>query len=264
MKEKMRFADTHCHLNFSVFDRSRKRLLAACLQANIELIVVPGTQYHDWELINQLCQNGKHLKPAFGLHPYFIKNHEEWHLEELDNYLARCAGLVVGVGEVGLDYFVGDIERQQYFFEAQLSLASKHALPVIIHSRKAHNQIIKTIKKYDLIGGVVHAFSGSEQELSQFSALGLKIGVGGVITWPKSIKTRKAIKNAPLSCLVLETDSPDMPVAGQSKGESTPLNILRIFESLCEIRTESPQELAAALWQNSLALYQCGEQGNEQ
>jgi TatD DNase family protein len=253
----MRFADTHCHFDFSQFDQSREALLTACKESAIDLIVVPSTVCRGWDGVIELCQGSLQLRYALGLHPYFLAEHKEEHLDVLDQYLMRNADSVVAVGEIGLDVFIDDIERQQYFFQCQLVLASKHKLPVILHSRKAHSQIVKCLKKHNFFGGVVHAFSGSKQELEQFIALGLKIGVGGVITWPNSTKTRKAIQYAPLDSLVLETDSPDMPILGEGKGQSTPLNVLRIFESLCSLRQESPEVLAAALWRNSLTLYGC-------
>lgn len=253
----MRFADTHCHFDFAQFDQKRDELLASCKVSAIDLIVVPSTVRRGWDKIIELCRSHQQLRPALGLHPYFVAEHKEEHLDELDQYLALNAASVVAVGEVGLDAFVGDFARQQYFLESQLFLASKHRLPIIIHSRKTHDQLVKSFKKYCLVGGVVHAFSGSKQELDRFVALGLKIGVGGVITWPNSTKTRKAIQSAPLESLVLETDSPDMPVVGEAKGQSTPLNVLRVFESLCMLRQETPEELSMALWDNSLALYAC-------
>ncbi|MFT7373124.1 MAG: TatD DNase family protein [Oleiphilaceae bacterium] len=255
----MPFADTHCHLDFSQFDRSRDLLLASCQEAAIDLIVVPATVSSGWDKIVALCRRYQQLRPALGLHPYFIAAHKDVHLAELDQYLARYSTSVVAVGEIGLDAFVDDISRQQYFFESQLYLASKYRLPVILHSRKTHSHLMKCLKKGCFFGGVVHAFSGSKQELEQFVTFGLKIGVGGVITWPNSTKTRKAIQYAPLDSLVLETDSPDMPVVGEAKGQSTPLNVLRVFESLCGLRRESPEELSVALWRNSLALYGCDD-----
>jgi len=255
----MRFADTHCHLDFTQFDQTRKELLVSCKASAIDLIVVPATMRRGWAKIIELCQDSPQLRPALGLHPYFLAKHKEEHLDELDRQITRYATSIVAVGELGLDATIDDIARQLFFFESQLFIASKHRLPVILHSRKTHSQLVKSLKKYSLFGGVVHAFSGSKQELESFVALGLKIGVGGVITWPNSIKTRKAIQGAPLESLVLETDSPDMPVVGEARGQSTPLNVLRVFESLCALRQEAPEELSVALWNNSLALYGCGE-----
>jgi len=255
----MRFADTHCHLDFSQFDRSRAELLVSCKASGIDLIVVPATMRSGWAKIIELSRDSLQLRPALGLHPYFITEHKEKDLDELDQHLTRYATSIIAVGELGLDATVDNIDRQFFFLDSQLSLASKHRLPVILHSRKTHSQMVKCLKKHSLFGGVVHAFSGSKQELEQFVALGLKIGVGGVITWPNSTKTRRAIQNAPLESLVLETDSPDMPVVGEARGHSTPLNVLRVFESLCELRQEAPEELSAALWNNSLALYGCDD-----
>jgi len=251
----MQFADTHCHLDFCQFDLSRELLLLECHKASIDLIIIPSTKHGGWDKIIQLGQQFHQLQPALGLHPYFLSEHSESDLDKLDSYLKHFASSIVAVGEIGLDALVGDFPLQQFFLERQLDLASRYQLPVIFHSRKMHSQLIKSLKKFDLPGGVVHSFSGSTQELKQFVSLGLSIGVGSVITWPGSKKTRKAIQDAPLESLVLETDAPDMPVVGEAKGQSTPLNVLKVFESLCQIRLESPENLSSALWENSLRLF---------
>jgi len=251
----MQLADTHCHLDFSQFDQLRSRLLSECQASSIELIVVPGVKRSGWGAILELAREFGTVRPALGLHPYFVSDHEASHLDDLASSLARLGSEVCAVGEIGLDATIGDIDRQIFFFEQQLGIAQQFQRPVIIHSRKKHSQIVRALKSYRLPGGVVHAFSGSLEEAESLISVGLVIGVGSVITWPRASKTRNAISQLPLASLVLETDSPDMPVCGQAKGGATPLNVLRVFDSLCEIRTETPDHLAATLWENSQRLF---------
>lgn len=251
----MRFADTHCHLDFPRFDQSRAEVLAACLDSSIELIVVPAVKACTWSSVLAIAREFEEVRPALGLHPYFIAEHCESHLEELDHQLNRVGSSVCALGEIGLDATISDIDRQSFFFERQLELAAQYQYPVIIHSRKTHGRIVKTVKRYRLAGGVVHAFSGSYQEAMSLVSAGLAIGVGGVITWPRALKTRNAVSRLPVGSLVLETDAPDMPVFGHAKGSGTPLDLLRIFESLCDVRKESPGELASTLWDNSQRLF---------
>jgi len=259
----VRFSDTHSHLDFKEFDGCRGQLLKACKDSSIELVVVPAVVSHTWDKLKLLSEQYACVYAAYGLHPLFIDKHSEEDLELLSVWLATELGgkgkKVVAVGEIGLDISVGDMPKQQALFEGQLSLAAELALPVILHSRKMHAEVLKSIKRHKLVGGVFHAFSGSYEQLLEFTKLGVKIGVGGVITWPRSTKTRSAIARAPLESLVLETDSPDMYVnTDVDRGfdlQSTPLNVLDVFAALCTIRPEAPDVIAEQLWCNSQNIF---------
>jgi len=259
----MRFADTHSHLDFKEFDGCRSRLLTACEASSIDLVVVPAVVSRTWDQLKLLSEQNRSVYAAYGLHPLFIDEHCESDLELLNVWLATERGgkgkKVVAVGEIGLDISAGDMPKQKEFFEEQLSLAEEFALPVILHSRKMHADVLKSLKYYKLVGGVFHAFSGSYEQLLEFTKLGVKIGVGGVITWPRSTKTRRAIAKAPLESLVLETDSPDMLVNSKiERGfdlKSSPLNVLDVFAELCVIRSEAPDVIADQLWRNSQNIF---------
>jgi len=255
----LRFADTHCHLDFPEFDRVRGQVLSACETASVELIVVPSVERRTWKRVCALANLHAVVYAAIGMHPLFIANHQESDLAQLESMLVenkRTRGSIVAVGEVGLDATVGDLVLQEYFFRSQVELAVKYDLPVILHSRKTHSKVLEVVKSSSLVGGVLHAFSGSYEQLSSFVAAGIKIGVGGVITWPKSMKTRKAIAKAPLDSLLLETDAPDMAVSVDGvRVKSMPVHVIKVFDVLCEIREESPELIADTLWFNSQALF---------
>lgn len=250
----MPFIDTHCHLDFSEFDVERVSLLRSMLDAGVLGVVLPGVKRAEWSGVMELARSHHHIKYALGLHPYYIGERGEDDL----SYLARQlneSGDCVAVGEIGLDLNRPNFDQQLLVFEAQLELAAKAALPVIIHSLKTHDRVAKCFREKSPPAGVVHGFSGSKQQLENLCASGLSIGVGGVITWPRASKTREALKYAPLEALVLETDGPDMPVYGQRDRANSPLNIPVIFHCLLELRSESRAVLEQALWDNACSLF---------
>ena len=147
-------------------------------------------------------------------------------------------------------------KKQCEYLEAQLALSKRFNLPVNLHSRKSHDALFSFLKKAQLPRtGVVHGFAGSYDQAKRFVDLGYKIGVGGTITYARANKTREAIKKLPLDSLLLETDSPDMPVFGYQGQPNRPERLKVSFEALCTLRSESPLSIAETIWQNSLQLF---------
>ena len=244
--------DSHCHLDFSCFDHDRAQILNNCRKLAIKTIIIPGTEVVQWQKQIELCHLYPQLRFALGLHPYFLNNFESLHLVELSRLLNQYQDSVVAVGEIGLDSHIDvDWKLQLKVFEQQLLIAEEHMLPVILHHRNSHNELIRTLKVNKFTqGGIVHAFSGSVQEAKTYIDLGFKIGIGGGITYPRSSKTRKTIAQLPISCLVLETDAPDMPLMGKQGQRNSPEYLPEIFESLWSLRNESKQQLLQACYQN--------------
>ena len=146
---------------------------------------------------------------------------------------------------------VCDWKMQLQVFEQQLLIAEEHMLPVILHHRNSHNELIQSLKaKKFTQGGIVHAFSGSVQQANTYIDLGFKIGVGGGITYSRASKTRKTLSKLPINCLVLETDAPDMPLIGKQGLRNSPEYLPEIFESLLLLRAETKQQLLQACYQN--------------
>lgn len=243
--------DTHCHLDFAEFDDCRDFVLEACQQANITKVLIPSVQSVSWGRVQDLAKKKAQLFYALGLHPLFIKSHTLTDLEALcERARMRPEGLVA-IGEIGLDATAPDMPFQQVLFDAQLTLAEAMSLPVIMHARRTHAQILSSLKKVS-VSGVIHAFSGSVELLNQYVSKGIAIGVGCVITWPSAEPTRAAIRQAPLGSLVLETDSPDMRVSSRERSEvGSPLDICQVFSALCDVRPEPPEILAQALKKNA-------------
>lgn len=217
---------------------------------------MPGTQAATWLKTLELCEQFTTLKPALGLHPYFLQQFAESDFVLLTQLLDQFSHKVTAVGEIGLDYAL-DISHdlQMRVFTKQLSIANDYKLPVILHHRRSHNELIKTLKQQGFKwGGIVHAFSGSVHEANTYIELGFKLGVGGVITYPRASKTRDVVRQIPLSSIVLETDAPDMPPMGKQGQRNNPQNLLMVLDELCRLRPESRAEIIALCGQNTIAV----------
>lgn len=253
---RRRFVDAHCHFDFAVFDGRRSQIIEQCQQQGLTALVMPGVSDANWERLRLLCDALPRLWFAPGIHPWWVNQVRESCLDELDRFLGQGHPRLVGIGECGLDRPHGELDQQYPWFEGQITLARQHGLPLLIHSVRTHDEVAQLLKRQNYTGrALIHGFSGSLQQAERFVSRGFAIGVGGVITYPRANKTRKAISALPLEALVLETDAPDMPPQGVRKGENSPLNLGINFAALCELRSETPDEVAAALWRNACQLY---------
>jgi TatD DNase family protein len=162
----------------------------------------------------------------------------------------------VAVGEIGLDFFVAglDRERQQRLFEAQLAVARNADLPVILHARKSHDQVLATLRRMRVRGGIAHAFNGSLQQARQYLELGFKLGFGGTLTYPRSSRIRALAKALPVEAIVLETDAPDMPVAAHRGERNSPEYLPDCLQALAEVRDADAAVLAAQTTRNACAV----------
>lgn len=252
------FIDTHCHFDFPPFvgDEAQSIEKAAC--AGVQAIIVPAIEAANFERVLELSRSHRALYAALGLHPIVVETHQDAHLEQLEACILAAGKKLVAIGEIGLDLYRDDpqFDRQQALLDAQLKLAKRHDLPVILHSRRTHDKLAMHLKRADLpCTGVVHGFSGSLQQAQRFIELGYKIGVGGTITYPRASKTRDVMAQLPLSSLLLETDAPDMPLNGFQGQPNRPEQAARVFATLCELRAEPAKAIADALLQNTEDLF---------
>jgi TatD DNase family protein len=239
--------DSHCHFDFKVFDHDRAEILANCASKGIQSIIVPGTQASRWLSQISLCKSSPSLYFALGLHPYFLDSFENADFTLLSDLLVQHRQSVVAIGEIGLDFAIDiDPVLQLSVFEQQLGMAKDFDLPVILHHRKSHQSIIKVLRKLRLTkAGVVHAFTGSIQEAQGYIDLGFKLGVGGSITYPRAVKTRKTFETIPIEAMVLETDAPDMPMFGRQGQRNQPDFLPQIVEVLCRLKQMSFEQVVA-------------------
>ena len=256
----MQLIDTHTHLDFPDFDADRLQLLADSRALGVERMVVLGVYQSNWQRMWDLIQTDSQLHAAFGLHPVYLNEHRPEHVLELEQWLSRLAGhpQLCAVGEIGLDYFLPELDRdgQQQLFEAQLQLAADFKLPALLHVRRSHAQVIATLKRFKLQrGGIVHAFAGSREEAREYIKLGFKLGLGGAATWPQALRLRKVIADLPLDAIVLETDAPDMAPAMYPNQRNSPQHLPDICRALAELIGISPEQLAKATTANACEVF---------
>jgi TatD DNase family protein len=247
----MDILDTHCHLDVPAFDADRDLVLARARQAGVAGIVVPGIHAPGWDALLGLCEGEKDLFPALGLHPVYLDRHAPGDLDTLSGLLAHRRPLAVG--EIGLDFFVRELdrERQQSLLEAQLEMAAAAGLPVLLHVRKAHDQMLATLRRIRVVGGIAHAFSGSLQQGFQYIDLGFKLGFGGMLTYERSRRLRELARRLPAESLVLETDAPDLTVARHRGQRNSPEYLPDCLAALAEVRGENPDRVAAQTTENA-------------
>lgn len=248
--------DTHCHIDFSVFDDDRDQVLCQAATLGVQTIVVPAVSASTWQKTIQICSpnsakaEASELLLALGLHPIFIAKHQPQHLTELDALISQHKP--IAIGEIGLDFYQKELDREKQlaYFEKQLIIAKRHHLPVIIHNRKAHDECIKLLNQHKLKGGIIHAFNGSIQQAEKYSELGYLLGFGGMLTYQRSRKLRQLAKNLPISSIVLETDAPDMTVAQHAGQRNSPEYLPMVLQELAEIKQMNPSDIAQICTQN--------------
>lgn len=259
------FFDTHTHLDYlyQFTGEPLVQLMQNAQAAGVQKMLIVAVLQRDFKTIeNMTALYPDNLYYGLGLHPLYIKEHQIGDLDLLDHALVARSANCTAVAEIGLERAVPELlseelwRKQCDFLEAQLHLAKTHDLPVNLHSRKSHEQLFSFLRRIDVPKrGVVHGFAGSYDQAKRFVELGYKIGVGGTITYERANKTRQTIAKLPLDALLLETDSPDMPVFGFQGQPNRPERVRQVFHVLCELRSETPEIIAETIWQNSIAKF---------
>lgn len=261
--------DTHCHLDAAEFDADRDAVREAARQAGVTRCVIPAVHAAHWPQVAQWAERHGDAY-ALGIHPLYVPQAQEADVLALDRALTerRDDPRLVAVGEIGLDFFVPELctpdmrERQWFFYTAQLKLARKHGLPVILHVRRSADLLLKGLRQCPVVSGIAHAFNGSTQQAQAFVDLGFVLGFGGTLTYERSLQLRRLACELPLSALVLETDAPDIPpqwlyqtaeqrALGVPQGRNSPAELPRIAQVLANLRGLSLADLAAATRANA-------------
>ncbi len=243
--------DTHIHLDAAEFGADRAAVMAAARAAGVAGFVVPAVQAANFDAVAALSAAHADVRHACGIHPLYVMGARPADLERLDQCLAQ--GGAIAVGEIGLDHFVTDVDpaRQAEFFVAQLKLARKHGLPVILHLRRAVDAILKQLRRIEVPGGIAHAFNGSRQQAEVLIGLGFRLGFGGAMTFAGSTRIRELAATLPLEAIVLETDAPDMAPAWAQGARNEPLNLARYAEVLAGLRGIPVAEVIATTGHNA-------------
>lgn len=267
----MKLIDTHTHFDVPEYAQNRKAFAQSAHDAGVRHLVLIGlmAQYFERMLAvkDELAtfNQAPMAHVAFGLHPLYIQEQEEKDLVLLDEYLTRFGS--VAIAEIGLDTYPKALQeaeifaKQKAFFIEQVALAKHHQLPILLHIRKSHAEVLQilTEQKYQAsqLGGIAHSFSGGEQEALAFVKRGFKLGITGQITNPNAKKLHRAVMAVfakyGVDAFVIETDCPDMmPVPCQHLGHfNEPANLRWVLAHLATMFDIEQETLARKLWQNS-------------
>ena len=247
--------DSHCHLDAPEFDADRNEVIARARAAGVIRQIVPAINAAGWPKLRGICASNDGLFPAYGLHPMYLDAHRPEHLVELREWIERERP--PAIGECGLDFYVEglDADSQHGYFVGQLELAREHDLPVVVHARRAVDQVIAAIKQVGSLRGVVHSFPGSAEQARQLWQLGFLVGLGGPVTYERANRLRKLAASIPLECVLLETDAPDQPDAGIRGQRNEPARLATVLETIARLRDEEPTKIAAATTGNAERLF---------
>lgn len=270
--------DTHCHLDAPEFDADRDAVARRARAQDVSCLVLPAVFPDNFDAVRELAHRHGGAY-ALGIHPLFVAQSVEQATRQaggagVEAAIAAVADALVqhrddprlvAVGEIGLDFFVEGLDRDAMArcFEAQLDLAQQHGLPVILHSRRAVDAVLKQLRRRPGLRGIAHAFNGSDQQAQVLVDLGLRIGFGGALTFDRALQIRRLAATLPLEAIVLETDAPDIPphwlyvnaeqrAAGQ-RSRNEPAELPRIAGELAALRGLTRAELARATRANALA-----------
>ena len=251
--------DTHCHLDAAEFAADRAAVVGAARAAGVSAMVVPAVATGNFSAVRDCCQRYAQCFPAYGLHPLYLAGAGDADLATLRRWLRdELSGSLppVAVGEIGLDFYAPgfDAANQQSFFVEQLKIARDFDLPVLVHVRRAVDQVLQGLRRIGVRRGIAHAFNGSRQQADEFIRLGFMLGFGGAMTYPGSTRIRQLASALPIEAIVLETDAPDIPPCWLAGGRNTPAELPRIADTLAELRGVASVEIHAATSANARSL----------
>lgn len=249
--------DTHAHLQWASFDKDREYVIRRAREVGVEYIVNIGFDVDGSKKAIELAKKHEGLYATVGVHPH---NARQMNPTVLGKLRKLCEDeKVVAIGEIGLDYYrnLSPREAQKRAFEAQLLLAEELALPVVIHDREAHGDILETLSKFEgKINGVMHCFSGSREMAEQCLRSDFYISIAGPVTFPGSRKLQEIAKWTDLNQILLETDSPWLAPQDIRGKRNEPASLPSIAKKVAALRMISVDELARATTRNARTIFQ--------
>ena len=237
--------DSHAHLDDEAFDADREDVIARALANGLTGIVNPGSCMKSSAAALALAQQHAAIYAAVGIHPHDADSADEAAYEQLRGWSWHPK--VVAIGEIGLDYHYDFSPRsvQQDVFVRQLAVAKECDLPVILHDREAHGDILRLVKEQGQgVRGVFHCFSGSIEMAREVLKLGFYLSVGGTLTFKNAAKLPEIVKEIPLERLLLETDSPYLTPVPHRGRRNEPLHVSLVAKKVAQLRGLSVEEVA--------------------
>jgi TatD DNase family protein len=269
--------DSHCHLSFSGFDSFLKARLAdktpeyysvdllvnRAVQAGVKYMVNIGTHLSDVENLAGISEKFPNVFRSIGIHPEYAKEHlEKFSLDEMRRVFKKHCEKekIIAIGEIGLDYYLSDAkDEQKKIFHFQLEIAEEFGLPVSIHSREAWQDTMEILEDHPKVTGVIHCFSGEREFAERVLETSFCFGIGGTLTFKKNIILQDAVRDLPLSRILLETDAPFLAPAPFRGKVNEPAFIPYIAEKISEIKQVSVKEVEDVTTDNFLGLFKKAE-----
>jgi TatD DNase family protein len=258
--------DTHCHLDASEYNGRSLDVATSAADAGVSAIVIPSVHPANFATVATLAHSRADCFYALGIHPMYVPTAKEADLPVLRCEVERLMSLpaqstrFVAIGEIGLDFFVPALnqsplkEKQAFFYSEQLKIARDFDLPVLLHVRRSQDVILKYLRRIKVIGGIAHAFNGSEQQAQAFISMNFKLGFGGAMTYSRALQIRRLAANLPLESIVLETDAPDISPSWLHPAMNTPAELPKIGAVLAQLRALPLQHIAAQTSANAVAV----------
>ncbi|MCL1999148.1 MAG: TatD family hydrolase [Turicibacter sp.] len=255
------YFDTHAHYDDGRFDGDRKDLLKKLPSLGIKGVINVGICPVSSQTSIDMAEKYDYFQAAVGVHPHNVAKLKENDLETIERLSERA----VAIGEIGLDYYHNHSPHdvQKFYFSKQLELAKKLDMPVIIHSRDAAGDTLSIIKESGVKKGVLHCYSGKLPMALEYIEMGFYIGIGGVVTFEKAVKTVEVATKIPLEKLLLETDAPYLtPVPFRGKrNDSSKLSF--VAEKIAALRNISKETVISATYNNALDLFSIANQASK-
>jgi len=248
--------DSHCHLEMKDFDSDREQVIARARSAGVGRIVTVGTTLRDCRKAVSLAEKTPGVYAAVGIHPHGAGRVRPADYDELKKLADHPK--VVAWGEIGLDFFrdLSPRKIQVYRFEEQLDIAEELGLPIVIHDREAHGEVLSIIEKRPgCRKGVFHCFSGDYEMAKKCLDFGFHLSVPGTVTYPKSERLREVVRKAPLESLLIETDAPYLTPQPYRGKRNEPAHVALVAEEVARIRGISPGEAGQAASDNAARLF---------
>jgi TatD DNase family protein len=250
--------DTHCHLDMDAYHDDLDGILKKALQNNIQAAVTIGIDVNSSMRAVELARSNSMVSATVGIHPHDVDNITDRAYPILADLIEKNKEHIVGYGEIGLDYVKmhSTPENQRRHFHDQLAFADEFHLPVIIHDREAHDDILTILRKAPLrSGGIMHCFSGNVEFARKVLDLGLHISIPGTVTFKNANLLQEVAKEIPLTSLLLETDSPFLAPHPHRGKRNEPLFLLYTALTVAVLRDISMEELARQTTRNAMTLF---------
>jgi len=250
----MCLVDSHAHLSSPRFDEDRDRVIARAQEAGLVAILDVGADLASSRAAAALAEQNSLVYAAVGVHPHDAERATSAVLGRLRDLARRPR--VVAIGEIGLDYYRDLSPRrvQRRVFADQLALAAEVGLPVVVHSRDAHDDIVAALRGWDGVG-VVHSYSAGPDRLEEVLSLGFCVGIAGPVTFPKARLLRAVAATTPLERLLVETDCPYLTPQPHRGRRNEPAYVRHVVEEVARVRGEPAELVARATAENAGGLF---------